>query len=69
MPKYKFRRIGEIAKVDDELQESSGGIMSECGTETPIEHVLSADVAVSYPIISFLAVQLKHNNCTVSNYN
>ncbi|KAL5863570.1 hypothetical protein ACOSQ3_001084 [Xanthoceras sorbifolium] len=45
LPKYKFRRIGDIEKVNGELQESFGGIMSECGTDSPIEHVLSQDDA------------------------
>ncbi|KAK4848152.1 hypothetical protein QYF36_009818 [Acer negundo] len=45
LPKYKFRRIGDIEKVNGEIQESFGGIMSESGTDTPIERVLSQDDA------------------------
>ncbi|KAK3194868.1 hypothetical protein Dsin_026178 [Dipteronia sinensis] len=45
LPKYKFCRISDIEKVNGELQESFGGIMSECGTDTPIERVLSQDDA------------------------
>ncbi|KAL6965115.1 hypothetical protein U1Q18_036169 [Sarracenia purpurea var. burkii] len=43
LPKYKFRRIGEFEKQNGEIQESFGGIMTECDTDTPIEHVLSAE--------------------------
>ncbi|KAL9245334.1 hypothetical protein vseg_018997 [Gypsophila vaccaria] len=45
LPKYTFRRLGEIEKPNGEIQESFGGIMIECDTETPIEHALSADDA------------------------
>ncbi|XXG67197.1 hypothetical protein AAC387_Pa06g0599 [Persea americana] len=45
LPKYKFRRIVEAEKLSSETSESSGGIMIECGSETPIERVLSAEDA------------------------
>ncbi|KAK9274004.1 hypothetical protein L1049_018818 [Liquidambar formosana] len=45
LPKYKFRRIGDFEKVNGEIQESFGGIMTECDTDTPIEHVLSMEDA------------------------
>lgn len=47
LPKYKFRKICE--KLTGETCGPSGGIMTECGTDTPIEHVLSAEDAVSQP--------------------
>ncbi|XAR54085.1 hypothetical protein NMG60_11029090 [Bertholletia excelsa] len=45
LPKYKFRGIGEFEKQNGEIQESFGGIMTECDTDTPIEHVLSLEDA------------------------
>ncbi|KAL9228945.1 hypothetical protein vseg_004471 [Gypsophila vaccaria] len=45
LPKYKFRRLGEIEKPSGEIQESFGGIMTECDTDTPIERALSAEDA------------------------
>ena len=47
LPRYKFRRIGEVEKQSGEIQESYGGIMTECDTDSPIEHVLSLEDAVS----------------------
>ncbi|XP_074273053.1 E3 ubiquitin-protein ligase At1g63170-like [Silene latifolia] len=45
LTKYKFRRLGEIEKPSGEIQESFGGIMTECDTDTPLEHHLSAEDA------------------------
>ncbi|KAK9757987.1 hypothetical protein RND81_01G198800 [Saponaria officinalis] len=45
LTKYKFRRLGEIEKPSGEIQESFGGIMTECDTDTPIERALSAEDA------------------------
>ncbi|GMH17248.1 hypothetical protein Nepgr_019089 [Nepenthes gracilis] len=45
LPKYKFRRIGDFEKQNGEIQESFGGIMTECDSDTPIEHVLSPEDA------------------------
>lgn len=50
LPKYKFQRTSDVEKVDGEIQESYGGIMTECDTDTPIERVLSQEDAVSYNI-------------------
>lgn len=41
--KYKFHRIGNCEKVNDESQESFGGMMTECDTDTPIERALSRE--------------------------
>lgn len=46
LPKYKFRRIGDFEKQNGEIQESYGGIMTECDTDSPIEHVLPFEDAV-----------------------
>ncbi|KAK9276985.1 hypothetical protein L1049_006524 [Liquidambar formosana] len=45
MPKYKFRKIGDVEKLTDEIQGPCGGIMTECGTDTPMDHVLSMEDA------------------------
>ncbi|KAF7137912.1 hypothetical protein RHSIM_Rhsim07G0020100 [Rhododendron simsii] len=45
LPKYRFRKIGELEKQKGEIQESFGGLMTECDTDTPIEHVLSLENA------------------------
>ncbi|XP_022872351.1 E3 ubiquitin-protein ligase At1g12760-like [Olea europaea var. sylvestris] len=43
LPKYKFRRFGDFDKQSGEIQESFGGIMTECDTDSPVEHVLSLE--------------------------
>ncbi|XP_052169854.1 E3 ubiquitin-protein ligase At4g11680-like [Diospyros lotus] len=45
LPKFKFRRIGEFEKQNGEIQESFGGIMTECDTDMSIERALSAEDA------------------------
>lgn len=45
LPKYSFRRLGDFEKLNGESQESFGGIMTECNTDTPIERVLSLEDA------------------------
>ncbi|KAL9273907.1 E3 ubiquitin-protein ligase-like protein, partial [Drosera capensis] len=47
LPKYKFRKIGDFAKQNGEIQESFGGVMTECGSEPQVEHVLSLEDAVT----------------------
>lgn len=48
LSKFKFRRMVDTEKLSDDGQGSQGGIMTECGTETPNEHVLSNEDAVSF---------------------
>lgn len=48
MPKYKFRKKSDFEKVNGEIQESFGGIMTECDTDAPTEHALSQEDAVSF---------------------
>uniref|UniRef100_A0A803M3F5 RING-type E3 ubiquitin transferase n=1 Tax=Chenopodium quinoa TaxID=63459 RepID=A0A803M3F5_CHEQI len=45
LPKFKFRRLGQIEKKSGEIQESLGGIMTQCGTDPLIEHALSEEDA------------------------
>uniref|UniRef100_A0A2P2JR71 RING-type E3 ubiquitin transferase n=1 Tax=Rhizophora mucronata TaxID=61149 RepID=A0A2P2JR71_RHIMU len=44
-PKFKFCRIGDFDKVNSEVQESLGGMMIECNTDTPAEQSLSPEDA------------------------
>ncbi|KAG9139442.1 hypothetical protein Leryth_027428 [Lithospermum erythrorhizon] len=45
LPKYKFRLIGDFEKQNGEIQESFGGIMTECEVDSPMEHVLPQEDA------------------------
>lgn len=45
LSKYKFRKIGDADKLSGEIQGPCGGIMTECGTDSPIEHVLPLEDA------------------------
>ncbi|XP_024453463.1 E3 ubiquitin-protein ligase At4g11680 isoform X1 [Populus trichocarpa] len=45
LAKFKFRRDGDIDKLTGDDQGCSGGIMTECGTDSPMEHVLSGEDA------------------------
>ena len=54
MPKYKFQRISVLRKEqngnsqNDEIEEVPTGKMIECNTDTPTEHVLPLEDAVSF---------------------
>ncbi|KAJ0264800.1 E3 ubiquitin-protein ligase [Hirschfeldia incana] len=41
MPKFRFRKIGNNEKLPGETTDR--GIMTECGTDSPIEHSLSSE--------------------------
>lgn len=45
LAKFKFRRDGDIEKLTGDEQGCFGGIMTECGTDSPMEHVLSGEDA------------------------
>ncbi|CAI9764833.1 unnamed protein product [Fraxinus pennsylvanica] len=45
LPRYKFRRIGDFEKQNGEIQELFGGIMTECDTDSPTEHVIPLEDA------------------------
>ncbi|KAL3743473.1 hypothetical protein ACJRO7_018724 [Eucalyptus globulus] len=45
LPRYKFRRVGDYDKTNEETQPSSGGIMMECDGGTSIERALSQEDA------------------------
>lgn len=46
LPRYKFRIIGDFEKQNGEIQESFGGVMTECDTDPPTERVLPLEDAV-----------------------
>ncbi|KAL7185499.1 hypothetical protein ACSBR2_027444 [Camellia fascicularis] len=58
LPKYKFRRIGDFEKQNGEIQESFGGIIRECDTDSAIEHVFSPENATTV----VLAVDVAFND-------
>lgn len=45
LSKFKFRRICDDEKLGGDIQGLHGGVMTECGTDSPIEHVLSQEDA------------------------
>ncbi|XP_059661729.1 E3 ubiquitin-protein ligase At1g12760-like [Cornus florida] len=45
LSKYKFRRIGDIEKLNGQIEGPFAGVMTECGTDTPVEHSLSQEDA------------------------
>ncbi|KFK37366.1 hypothetical protein AALP_AA4G247400 [Arabis alpina] len=45
LPKFKFITVRHSEKVNGELQETHGGIMTQLGTDSPTERVLSSDEA------------------------
>ncbi|KAL6005618.1 hypothetical protein ACLOJK_006188 [Asimina triloba] len=66
LPKYKFRKVGDFEKLDGEISGSSGGIMTECGIDMPMEHVLSAEDAECCICLSGYedGVELRELPCT-----
>ena len=46
LSKFKFQRVDNNEKLSGDGQGPFGGIMTECGTDSPNEHVLSEDDAV-----------------------
>ncbi|GLT78269.1 hypothetical protein SLA2020_498090 [Shorea laevis] len=45
LPKFKFRKITDDEKITGNVQKPPGGIMTECGTDSPIEHIVSQEDA------------------------
>lgn len=46
LSKFKFRKMGDNEKLGGDVQGLPGGIMTECGTDSSMEHVLSQEDAV-----------------------
>ncbi|KAI8546369.1 hypothetical protein RHMOL_Rhmol07G0111800 [Rhododendron molle] len=40
LPRYNFRRVGDTDKLSSEVQGPFAGVMTESGTDSPIEHHL-----------------------------
>ena len=54
LTKFKFRKVGGHVNKhggDDEAQGNTEGIMTECGTDSPVEHTLLQEDAVSIQTI------------------
>lgn len=47
LPRYKFRRIVDVEKICGEISGPFGGVMTDCSSEAPTEHVLSEEDSVS----------------------
>ncbi|XP_050228582.1 E3 ubiquitin-protein ligase At1g12760-like isoform X2 [Mercurialis annua] len=45
LSKFKFRRVDNNEKLSGDEQETLGGVMTECCTDSPVEHVLSEEDA------------------------
>ncbi|KAL3649531.1 hypothetical protein CASFOL_005934 [Castilleja foliolosa] len=54
LPRFKFRKIGDFEKENGEIQESFGGIMTECDTDSPTEHVLPLEDAMNVAFVFVL---------------
>ena len=48
LSKYKFRRLANTEKSNGEIQVSFGGVMIECGTDSPTERILAAEDVVCF---------------------
>lgn len=59
LSKFKFRRVSN-EKVAGDAQGPHGGVMTECGTDSPIEHVLSPEDAVCAFFGVYLVNLLNH---------
>ncbi|KAL3624477.1 hypothetical protein CASFOL_031145 [Castilleja foliolosa] len=52
LPRYNFRKIGDLDKQNSEIQGSFGGTMTECDTESPTEHALALeDASVAFALM------------------
>lgn len=58
LPKYQFRKISDSHKHAGEMSGSFGGIMTECGSDPPIENALSGEDAVSLLILNHILLYL-----------
>ncbi|KAL8028246.1 hypothetical protein ABFS82_14G143000 [Erythranthe guttata] len=45
LPRYKFQKIGDFEKQNGEIQGSFRGVMTECDTDSPTEHILPIEDA------------------------
>nr|VDD31000.1 unnamed protein product [Brassica oleracea] len=61
MPKFRYRKISNDEKLQGET--TNRGIMTECGTDSPIERSLSSEDAVLLLIIAILIKFLLRRRC------
>ncbi|KAL6871533.1 hypothetical protein ACP4OV_014362 [Aristida adscensionis] len=47
LSKFKFRTMGDADKLAAGIAGPVGGVMTECGTSPPVEHILPAEDALS----------------------
>lgn len=60
LTKFKFRKVGDVNKhAGDETQGNTEGIMTECGTDSPVEHTLLQEDAVSIHYITHRSLLLE----------
>ena len=48
LSKFKFWTMSDADKLAAGIAAPVGGVMTECGTNPPVEHILSAEDAVSF---------------------
>ncbi|ONM20995.1 E3 ubiquitin-protein ligase [Zea mays] len=48
LSKFKFRTMSDADKLAAGIAAPVGGVMTECGTNPPVEHILSAEDAVRF---------------------
>ncbi|KAL3622003.1 hypothetical protein CASFOL_034199 [Castilleja foliolosa] len=54
LPRYNFRKIGDLEKQNSEIQGSFGGTMTECDTESPSENALPLeDANAAYALVPY----------------
>ncbi|KAL6565924.1 hypothetical protein OROHE_004979 [Orobanche hederae] len=47
LPRYNFRKIGDIEKQNSEIEGAFGGTMTKCDIDSPMEHVLPLEDALN----------------------
>lgn len=48
LTKFKFRKVGVSTFDEEQAKGDSGGVMTECGTDSPLQHTLPHEDAVSH---------------------
>lgn len=66
LSKYKFRRSGDIDQLSGEIQGPFAGVMTECDTDTPIEHsILREDAECCICLTTYAdGVELRELPCS-----
>lgn len=53
--------MGDADKLVAGIAAPVGGVMTECGTSPPVEHILSAEDAVSFSALFWYALEVSLN--------